>query len=69
VEGVADALTAVTSLKENGYEVPSACPPKDVVVEQARDVVMQFLTAHPEIRHEAVAGHALLALQAAFPCK
>jgi hypothetical protein len=71
--GVADALMAVNAMKANGYTIPSACIPVDepahVKSERVRDVVVQFLTAHPEKRHEAAAGHAFLALQAAFPCK
>jgi len=65
VVGVADAM------KANGYPIPSACIPKGehVKSEQVRDVVVQYLTAQPEIRHQAAAGHALVALQAAFPCK
>src|SRR5262249_12583087 len=66
---VADALMAVNAMKANGYEVPSACIPIDVKSEQVRDVVVQYLNAHPEKRHEPAAGHALVALQAAFPCK
>jgi hypothetical protein len=74
--GVADALMAVNAMKANGWTIPSACPPlkgdgveHGVASEQVRDVVVQYLAAHPEIRHEAAGGHALLALQAAFPCK
>jgi hypothetical protein len=71
--GVADALVAVNAMKANGYPIPSACIPAEehahVKSEQVRDVVMQWLIAHPERRHQAAAGDALLALQAAFPCK
>ena len=67
--GVADALMAVNAMQANGYPVPSACIPKDVKTEQVRDVVVQFLNAHPEKPHQPAAGHALVALQAAFPCK
>ena len=69
--GVADALMALNAMKANGYPIPSACIPAEehVKSEQVRDVVVQYLTAHPEIRHQAAAGHALVALQAAFPCK
>jgi len=69
--GVADAVMAVKAMKANGYEVPYACIPagEHVKSEQVRDVVVQYLTAHPEIRHQAAAGYALMALQAAFPCK
>ena len=71
VVGVADAMSAMDATKANGYPIPSACIPKGehVKSEQVRDVVVQYLTAQPEIRHQAAAGHALVALQAAFSCK
>jgi hypothetical protein len=69
--GVADALMAANAMKENGLAIPSACIPsgEHIKSEQVRDVVVQYLAAHPEIRHQAAAGQALMALQAAFPCK
>ena len=68
---VADTLMALKAMKENGYPIPSACVPngEHIRSEQIRDVVVQYLAAHPEIRHQAAGGHALVALQAAFPCK
>ena len=68
--GVADALMIVNSQVANVGSMPSVCLPKDhVAPEQVRDVVVQYLAAHPETRHEAAAGNALKALLAAFPCK
>ena len=69
--GVADAIMAVSAMKANGYPVPSVCISGDehIKSEQVRDVVMQWPIAHPERRHQAAAGDALLALSAAFPCK
>ena len=67
--GVADVATAMNAMKENGYPIPSACIPKQVKTEQVRDVVVQYLNAHPEKRHEPAAARTLIALQAAFPCK
>ena len=69
--GVADAISAVNAMKANGMAIPSICIPQaeHITTEQVRDVVVQYLTAHPETRHETAAGHALLRLQAAFPCK
>jgi hypothetical protein len=67
--GVADALMAVKAMKENGWPIPTACIPTHVKTEQVRDVVVQYLNDHPAIRHQAAGGHALMALQAAFPCK
>jgi hypothetical protein len=69
--GVTDAISAVNAMKANGWAIPSTCIPQDekVTSEQVRDVVVQYLTAHPETRHEAAAVNALKALLAAFPCK
>src|SRR6516164_8463391 len=63
--GVADAM------KANGMAIPSVCIPQreKVTTEQVRDVVVKDLAAHPETGHQTAAGHALLRLQAAFPCK
>ena len=51
--------------------IPSVCIPREqkVTTEQVRDVVVKDLAAHPETGHQTAAGHALLRLQAAFPCK
>ena len=35
----------------------------------SRDIVLQWLTAHPATRHNAATHEALAALLAAFPCK
>jgi len=63
--GVADAFASVRVL---GVSKPF-CIPNNVTREQVRDVVMQYLTAHPESRHYDGAGEALWALEAAFPCQ
>ena len=72
--GVADALMVVNEQIANVGSIASACIiPVDehahVKPEQVRDVVVQDLAAHPETGHQTAAGHALLRLQAAFPCK
>jgi hypothetical protein len=69
VEGVTDTIVGVNALEANGLAIPSACLPKGIAPEQVRAVVVQYLIANPAIRHLAAAGHALSALQAAFPCK
>ena len=71
VAGVADAISQMNAVKANGWTTPSTCIPQGekVTQDQLKDVVVQYLTAHPEIRHVAAAGLTLLALQAAFPCK
>jgi len=62
---------AVDAMKANGMAIPSVCIPQreKVTTEQVRDVVVKDLAAHPETGHQTAAGHALLRLQAAFPCK
>ena len=69
--GVADAISAVNAMKANGMAIPSVCIPREqkVTTEQVRDVVVKDLSADPETGHQTAAGHALLRLQAAFPCK
>jgi hypothetical protein len=61
--GVADALSVV-----NTMGVKTACLQLNIPNEQVKDVVMQYITAHPEKRDLAAAGQGLMALQAAFPC-
>jgi hypothetical protein len=61
--GVADALSVV-----NTMGVKTACLQLNIANEQVKDIVMQYLTAHPEKRDLAAAGQGLMALQAAFPC-
>jgi hypothetical protein len=71
VVGVADALLMVNAQIASLGSIASACIPQDAHVkpEQVRDVVVQYLTAHPETRHQAAAAEAVKALLAAFPCK
>jgi hypothetical protein len=70
VMGVTDSFMVANALKASGLAIPSFCPPKGhLVPEQVRDIVVQYLTAHPATRHTAATHEALAALQAAFPCK
>jgi hypothetical protein len=70
VAGVTDAFLAVNALKAVGLALPSTCPPiEHQPPDQVRDVVVQYLTAHPATRHNAATHEALAALLAAFPCK
>jgi hypothetical protein len=57
--GVADTLTALKVV----------CMTPSVTVEQLKDIVMNFLSAHPESRHFSGAVQAAAALKQAFPCK
>jgi hypothetical protein len=63
IAGIADA---VTSGPVSGWR---ACIPISATVEQVRDVVVGFLTAHPENRHFAALSLGAAALAGAFPCK
>ena len=69
VQGVADTLSMVKAWKENGSEAVTFCLDRNMQADQIKDIVMQYLTAHPETRHLAAAGEALMALHAALPCK
>ena len=64
VECISDALGSGSSI--NGY---TACMPAGASAGQAMDVVKQFLTAHPELRHFIAAGLVASALANAFPCQ
>jgi hypothetical protein len=69
VAGVMDAIFGVNAMKANGYTIPSTCPPEEhLAPDQVKDLVVQYLTAHPATRHHAAAGEAWHALLAAFPC-
>ena len=70
VEGGAYAIDVVNSAKAHGIYT-LACLPESgkVSVGQVRDIVVQWLTAHPERRHQPAAAEALWALATAFPCK
>jgi hypothetical protein len=64
-----DAFVAVNALEAIGLTIPSICPSKGLTPDQVRDVVVQWLTAHPATRHNAATHEALAALKAAFPCE
>lgn len=61
--GVADAMMKKRKLL--GYQ---ACFPKGVTRAQVMDVVMAWLTKHPEKRHLAAWSLVIVALDEAFPC-
>jgi hypothetical protein len=67
IVGVADAIAAV---RPRGGMVGGwrACPASDVTSGQVRDVVVGFLTGHPELTHRGAATLAAHALAEAFPC-
>ncbi|MGB6682277.1 MAG: Rap1a/Tai family immunity protein, partial [Candidatus Acidiferrum sp.] len=45
-----------------------ACFAEGMTLEQGRDVVVKYLSGHPETRHEAAVTLASRALMRAFPC-
>lgn len=45
------------------------CAPKSVTAGQATDIVVKYLTDHPEKRHELASFLVASALMDAFPCK
>lgn len=64
VVGVVDTLNLYDTTGERRI-----CLPQTATGDQVRDIVMRYLTEHPESRHLDGAGGAALALEAAFPCK
>ena len=62
--GIADVLASGSAV--NGL---TACFTAQMTGEQVRDVVKQFLAAHPQSRHLGAAGLAAHALAQAFPCR
>ena len=65
VAGVEDAVEVFNGIGAGKI----ACLQLHVTNDQLKDIVMQYLTAHPEARHLSAAGEVMLALQGAFPCK
>jgi hypothetical protein len=45
-----------------------ACFPQNVTSEQLREVVVRFLSDHPELRYLSASSLATFALRRAFPC-
>ena len=63
IAGIADAATGGNRV--NGFTV---CSPSDVSLKQVRDVAVQYLTKHPELRNFGAAGVVARALSEAYPC-
>jgi hypothetical protein len=47
----------------------TVCVPRGVTVPQVKDVIVNYLTAHPEHRHLPAAALIVTALGQAFPCQ
>jgi hypothetical protein len=65
VMGVADTIADASSA---GDMTTRICPDRGVNPGQMMDVVVNFLRAHPERRHQAAPGIVAAALVEAFPC-
>lgn len=61
VGGVADA-------EESTPNKPRFCMPEQVSRGQARDIVRNYLSAHPELRHYSASSLVVNSFIAAFPC-
>jgi hypothetical protein len=64
VIGVADALADGANI--NGF---TACPTGSVAKKQMYDIVLRYLTQHPEMRHYGAVGLVAAAISDAFPCR
>jgi Rap1a immunity proteins len=65
VAGVVDAVGVFEAIGVTKI----TCVVSNASNEQVEQIVVQYLTAHPEIRHLGAAGVVVQALQKAFPCK
>jgi hypothetical protein len=63
VTGVVDGIFYAEGTKQH------ICPEPGVLTQQVRDVVINYLKAHPEHRHAGAAGLVFNALYEKFPCR
>jgi hypothetical protein len=61
-------LGYVTGLSDGLQSLKMMCAPKEVTIAQMRDVIVRYLSDHPENRHLGAISEAGLALTNAFPC-
>ena len=61
ISGIADAETTLDKQR--------FCMPDQVSRGQAKDIVTNYLSAHPELRHYSAAYLAVTSFIAAFPCR
>jgi hypothetical protein len=59
----------VAGISDAREELGLICPAKSVDVRQMIDVVVKYLSDHPEDRHYTASDKVGLALEKAFPCK
>jgi hypothetical protein len=63
IEGVADTMTSIRT-----GQGQRSCIPREVEADQMREVVVKYLTEHPEDRNYSAASNALVAIAKAWPC-
>jgi hypothetical protein len=64
--GVSDTISSYQGLK---LAKTIVCAPKGVTGGQIRDVVVNYLKAHPEERHTSASSSILVALSEVWPCR
>ena len=60
IEGILDTMPTYQS---------GQCPPNNIIAQQARDVVINFLQANPAIRHASAESLVAYAIKTAWGCK
>jgi hypothetical protein len=68
IEGIADAMAGGVMTQVYDYK---ACVPNEpgISAGQLKDIILRYLTNHPETRDWAGAGLVAHALEETFPCK
>ena len=71
VLGVSDAmeLAIASGTPIGGWDACMPTGPTGATAAQARDVVKNYLAAHPERRRSSAASQTIIALAEAYPCK
>ncbi|QDZ06400.1 hypothetical protein FPZ24_02020 [Sphingomonas panacisoli] len=64
VGGASDMLAAIQGIAGGS----SVCTSSNVTLGQEKDVVVKYLSDHPEVRDRSAASIVLVALSQAFPC-
>ena len=66
--GVADSMQAAQASGGTLLFEWRTCPPPGTMAERLEDIVVRFLTAHPETQRSSASGLVAKALNDAFPC-
>ena len=64
-------IIGISDIMDGGTEISGrlSCVDQSVTVRQTTDVVKQWLSENPELRHFAASSLVAVALQDAFPCE